>query len=120
MTTRKRFDDKEEPTPLEQAAPHLTRPGYRRVKASDFWEDDRHTGFVYVKLDTDGPLVFEGTPEPKYEDSRAALILAVGGADYGISPGGVFVRVQSWDETTRHPELQRFIGKKIRVTVEVV
>lgn len=50
------------------------------------------------------------------EDGGCAKILHL--ADDGHE--GMFVRLQSWSESGDHTDLDQFIGKKIRVTVEVV
>ncbi len=33
---------------------------------------------------------------------------------------GMFVRIQSWDESKEHKDFKSLIGKKIRVTIEVI
>ena len=33
---------------------------------------------------------------------------------------GMYVRICSWDDTKKHEELQKFIGKKVRVTIRVI
>jgi hypothetical protein len=33
---------------------------------------------------------------------------------------GLFVRLQSWDETKQHIDFNKFIGKKIKVTIETI
>lgn len=52
------------------------------------------------------------------EDSGMAKIGSI------YSPGEdedpIFVRVQSWDETKRHETFNRLVGKRVRVTVEVL
>lgn len=32
---------------------------------------------------------------------------------------GFFIRLQSWDETLKHPLMNSLVGKHIRITVEV-
>lgn len=49
------------------------------------------------------------------EDGGAALI-----ARFDDKDTGMFVRVQSWDETGEHAEFKKFEGKRVRVTVEVI
>ncbi len=48
------------------------------------------------------------------EDGGMAKILTTD------SQGNLFVRLQSWDEEKIHPELKSMVGKKVRITVEVV
>lgn len=64
------------------------------------------------------PLVFVGYPEISYEDGAQALILEV--TSNFDSENGTFVRVQSWDTKKKHLELTPFMGRELRVTVEVV
>ena len=33
---------------------------------------------------------------------------------------GLFVRLQSWDETKRHEEMAQLMGHRVRVTVEII
>ena len=33
---------------------------------------------------------------------------------------GMFATIQSWDEDTEHADMQKFIGKKVRVTIEIL
>lgn len=35
-------------------------------------------------------------------------------------PRSLFVRLQSWDEARQHEDMYKFIGKRVRVTVEVI
>jgi hypothetical protein len=61
-------------------------------------------------------LIFEHFVEPtdvKTEDSGQAKIIQVDDNDLPV-----FVRLQSWDESTKHPLFNRIIGKRVRVTVE--
>ncbi len=76
--------------------------------------------------------VFEGRVEYQSEDGGQALIASI----YDEVPprpvewGGMFVRLQSWkDETPEqnasgerpvHQEAEKFRGKKVRITVEVI
>lgn len=58
-------------------------------------------------------------PSFDIEDSGQAIILTTAGD--GVEGGpGMFVRVQSWDETRQHEELRKFNGRRLRVTVEVI
>lgn len=54
------------------------------------------------------------------EDGGHALILEVGTGD----DIGMFVRVHSWDDRslppTRHEQFSRLLGRKVRVTVEIL
>jgi hypothetical protein len=33
---------------------------------------------------------------------------------------GLFVRIQSWSELAHHPEFEELVGKKVRVTIEIL
>lgn len=33
---------------------------------------------------------------------------------------GLFVRLQSWSGDAKHPELDAFIGRKVRITIETI
>jgi len=50
------------------------------------------------------------------EDGGWATIAQFGSADQQ----GVFVRVQSWDETKEHAPMRKLIGHRVKVTVEIV
>jgi len=52
------------------------------------------------------------------EDGGMAVIEDVG-MD-GVEDNGIFVRVQSWDETKKHKEFNALIGKRVRVTIEII
>jgi hypothetical protein len=32
----------------------------------------------------------------------------------------MFVKIQSWDEDTEHTDMKNLIGKKVRITIEVL
>lgn len=79
------------------------------------------------------PLTFEGVVEHHIEDSGQALILDVD--DGRTEPGGESVTLASWaqecpdvffnryddDDIRRaHPVLGQLIGRRVRVTVEVL
>lgn len=32
----------------------------------------------------------------------------------------MFIRIQSWDETKKHEEFNKFVGRKIKITIETV
>jgi hypothetical protein len=51
------------------------------------------------------------------EDSGQAQILEV--ADEAFEDG-IWYRIISWDETCQHADMKRLIGKKIRVTLEIL
>jgi hypothetical protein len=51
------------------------------------------------------------------EDGGAARIATI--AD-DRDDSCLFVRIQSWDELSRHEEFRELEGKKIRVTIEVI
>lgn len=52
--------------------------------------------------------------EVSKEDSGMAQIIEIGGET------GIFVRIQSWDETKEHQKLSTLMGKHVRVTIETV
>lgn len=52
------------------------------------------------------------------EDGGCALIESIG--TEGDEETGIFVRVQSWDETKEHKDFNALKGKRVRVTIEVV
>jgi hypothetical protein len=50
------------------------------------------------------------------DDGGQALVAEFsGGGD-----GGLFVRVQSWDESKRHEEMHQLMGRRVRITIEVL
>lgn len=59
--------------------------------------------------------VFEQVPSVDAMDNGRSLSLCLDDEDSDL-----FVRVHSWDETRKHEEFRRLIGKKIRVTIEIV
>lgn len=63
-------------------------------------------------------MIIEGEPTVTFEDSGCAMIAEVEGKE----DSNIFVRVQSWDETSDHMELGSFIqlGKKLRITIETI
>jgi hypothetical protein len=63
--------------------------------------------------------IFEGILEnDRVEDGGQAVLPNL---NEGETPNnGMFVRIQSWDEELKHEEIQPFLGKKVKVTVEVV
>jgi hypothetical protein len=65
----------------------------------------------------------------EYEDGRSALIIQINHDNsevydpdkehYDADDRNLFIRLQSWNEITKeHPELEKLINKKIRITVE--
>lgn len=65
---------------------------------------------------------FTGVINPSKEDSGQALIAEVEAVD---PESHLFIRIQSWDEEIRssldpHPEMTSIIGKKVKVTIEVI
>lgn len=58
------------------------------------------------------------TDNLQVEDGGQAIIATIGGN--GPEERGVFVRIQSWDETREHAEMNKLLGKKIKVTIETI
>ena len=59
--------------------------------------------------------------DPKFvesEDGGAARIYTI--SDDPEAESGMFLRIQSWDENKEHTDINNLIGKRIRVTVEVL
>ena len=61
----------------------------------------------------------------KFEDSKQALIwdhhgYEIDGDEPEEADAGASVKFWSWDENCEHKSIKRFIGKRVRVTVEVV
>lgn len=52
------------------------------------------------------------------EDSGCAKIVDVAPDD--DQEDGMFVRIQSWSDSTDHPDFDKMIGKRIRVTIEIL
>ena len=64
---------------------------------------------------------FSGKITPQHvdsEDGGKALICTF--VDKPDEPAGLFVRVQSWDESKEHTDFNKLIGRKVRVTVEIL
>ncbi len=53
------------------------------------------------------------------EDGGRALIVDDDGR-YTRGDDHMFVRLQSWDDDCQHPLLKSLIGKKVKITIEVV
>lgn len=64
-------------------------------------------------------VVMEGVTEFHKEDGGMALI-AENFEHEPHAANGMFVRLQSWDETKQHAMARQFEGKKVRITVEVI
>lgn len=68
--------------------------------------------------------VFEQTEtiEPKsvhFEDGKRAMIVEYA-TDNSVD-SGFFIRLQSWDEDTKqHTFLQSLVGKKVKISIEIV
>lgn len=64
---------------------------------------------------------FVGVINPDEEDGGRALIAEVESVD---PDSHLFVRIQSWDEeqaiSNTHPEMNSMIGKKVKVTIEIL
>ena len=61
--------------------------------------------------------------EVDVEDSGCAMIAHPSeckGQKRDEEQSGMFVRLHSWSDSKDHSELKQFIGKKIRITVEVL
>ena len=69
------------------------------------------------KVKTEGVVNVESR-----EDGGQALICETFKIDTTNSDdeNGMFVILQSWDEDTAHTDLNSLIGKKIRITIEVL
>lgn len=57
--------------------------------------------------------------EVETEDSGMSKIFHAGCEDYH-DDNGMFVRIQSWDENKKHPQLSKFIGKRVRITIQEI
>lgn len=67
-----------------------------------------------------------GTKDVSVEDGGRAKYVSLGCDALGLDQDGVFVRLHSWIEKAdrfgemNHKQFDAFIGKKVRVTVEVI
>lgn len=52
------------------------------------------------------------------EDGGCAKIITFDNEDNEMN--GMFVRIQSWDETLKHEDFNKFLGKKVRITIETI
>jgi hypothetical protein len=80
------------------------------------------TKFIIEQKFPKAPVHFtkakEGEAELDSEDGGCALIATLDGNEE--KDAGIFVRVQSYDEYKKHEDFSKLLGKKIRVTIEVV
>jgi hypothetical protein len=53
------------------------------------------------------------------EDGGKAKIFHAGHEDTQ-SDNGLFVKIQSWDENLDHEVFNRFVGKTVKITVEII
>lgn len=74
-----------------------------------------------MQIILEGPVVLEHLDT---EDSGMALIYHLDSDLEGHQESGLFVRIQSWDETKDHTQMTQLLkaatGKRIRVTIDVV
>lgn len=54
------------------------------------------------------------------EDGGCAKILEVDNSAIEFDGDSLFVRIQSWDGDANHPVMDSMVGKRIRVTIEVL
>lgn len=59
---------------------------------------------------------FLGESDVDTEDGGMAKIATISDA----AEEGMFIKLQSWDEDAKHTELNQFVGKKVKVTVETI
>ncbi len=64
----------------------------------------------------------EGTLEVSKEDGDCAMIAENLPIDTENSDDdtGMFVKIQSWDESGKHTDMEKLVGKKVRVTIEII
>lgn len=60
-------------------------------------------------------IEIENQGKHHFEDSKQASIIEI-----EDPKSNCFVRFQSWDADKEHPELSPFIGKKLKVTIEII
>lgn len=64
-------------------------------------------------------IVIEGQIRPEQVDVEDGGMAMIGQPDEeSLHP--FFVKLQSWDETKQHTTFKNFIGKRVRVTVEII
>jgi hypothetical protein len=54
------------------------------------------------------------------EDNGSAKILEVDNVDDPADGNSLFVRIQSYDYEANHPVMDSLVGKRVRVTIEVL
>ena len=52
------------------------------------------------------------------EDGGQAKI--VGLEQNAEDENGMFVKIQSWDEEKKHEEFNKFVGRKVKITIETI
>lgn len=70
-----------------------------------------------MKLVSEKVLTFR---EIETEDSNMAWISQFGFGKDQQEETGIFVRLQSWCESRTHEKMSSMIGKRVRITVEVI
>ena len=66
-------------------------------------------------------IEFNGRIKWDKEDGGMARIATIDDMVGGSDPDrGLFVRVQSWDETKEHLLAKKLTGKKVKITIEVL
>lgn len=86
-------------------------------EAKEFCNDNQLTIVDPKKV----KAVFEQTIIPAdiaIEDSGRAKIIQIDAGDG--NDNGMFIGLHSWDETLQHKDFNDLIGKKIRVTIEII
>lgn len=58
------------------------------------------------------------TTEVDVEDGGQAMIATI--TEPTDTDNGMFIRIQSWDEQLEHKEFKKFVGKKVRITIETI
>ena len=89
---------------------------------------EQHEGYFILKTEFNGTLVFSREPSGRLrhfaqheipvqeEDAGQSWI-----AEFGLaSDTGMFVRLHSWDPECVHDQMQAFVNKRVRITVEVM
>jgi hypothetical protein len=67
-------------------------------------------------------IILEGPVECDKEDGGRVLIAQIAHVvgESENSDEGLYVRIQSWSESKMHPQMDALIGKKVRVTIEII
>lgn len=66
---------------------------------------------------------FERMVQPidvEVDDDGQSMTIEFGGEDGGDDSSGLFVHVKSWSDKKQHDEFNKLVGKRVRVTVEVI